>query len=288
MDIAGKVIIYGGIFIIGFVAISLWNFYSVTHPFKIATSLTPADFNLPEEEISIESAEGFKLSAWFMESPAGKDSQKRALIILHGYPAERSDMLPIAASLYPDFTLLLLDMRFFGKSGGSYTTFGIKERGDVRAAVDFLAERGYQKIGVFGFSLGGAVGILSAVEDERIDAVASYASFSDVEALGNDIYYRLWILKKPMVTLMLVWSRVFFKESLTEIAPVRAAEGLHIPIFITHTMGDEVIPFQHALRLKEALAENPQAEFYFLEGRLHGDLPPLFYTKLNSFFVQSL
>ena len=172
MDIAGKIIIYGGIFIIGFVAISLLNFYSVTHPFTIEGFLPPADFDLPEEEVTIKSIDGIKLSAWFMESPSSGDSMKRALIILHGYPAERSDMLSIAASLYPDFTLLLLDMRFFGKSEGSYTTFGIKERGDVRAAVDFLSERGYQKIGVFGFSLGGAVGILSAAEYERSGAFA--------------------------------------------------------------------------------------------------------------------
>lgn len=288
MYIAWKVVLYGGIFIVGFTAISLWNFYMVTHPSKFTTPLTPVNFGLPEEEVTLESSDGLKLSAWFMESTVSQDNKKRALIILHGYPAEKSDMLSIAASLYPDFTLLLLDLRSFGKSEGGSTTFGIAERADTRAAVDFLVEQGYQKIGVFGFSLGGAVGILSAAEDKRIGAVASYASFSDTKTLGNDVYYRLWILKKPMVSLMHVWSRIFFKESLAEISPVRAAENLHIPIFIIHATGDEVIPYQHALRLKEALAKNAQAEFYFPENRPHGDLPPDFDTRLNSFFMRSL
>lgn len=288
MDIVWKIIIYGGIFIFGFTAISLWNFYLVTHPPKIITPLTPANFGLPEEEVTIESIDGLRLSAWFMESPAAKNGKKRALIILHGYPADKSDMLFIAASLYPDFTLLLLDLRSFGKSEGAYTTFGIKERADIKKAVDFLVDREYREIGIFGFSLGGAVGILSAAEDKRIGAVASYASFSDIETLGVDTYSQLWILKKPMIKLMLAWAQIFFKESLFEISPVRAAQDLDIPILIIHTMGDEVIPFHHAERLKETLSTNAQAEFYFLEGRLHGDLPPEFYTRLNSFFTQSL
>lgn len=287
MDIAWKIIIYVGVFVVGFTAISLWNFYSVTRPPKITVPLVPADFDLPAEEVIVESA-GIKLSAWFIESPANQSDKKRALIILHGYPAEKSDMLSIAASLYPNFTLLLLDLRYFGESEGAYTTFGIKERDDIKRAVDFLVDRGYQEIGVFGFSLGGAVGILSASVDNRIGAVASYASFSDIKTLGEDVYFRLWILKKPMVKLMLAWSRIFFKESLFEISPGRAAEDLRIPVFIAHTIGDEVIPFHHGERLKEALAANSQAEFYFLEGRLHGELPPEFYTKLNSFFMRSL
>lgn len=288
MEIAWKIIIYGGIFIVGFTVISLWNFYSVTHPPKIAVPLVPADFGLPAEEVTIESVGGLKLSAWFMEPPASQGGNKRALIILHGYPAEKADMLSIAASLYPNFTLLLLDLRYFGESEGAYTTFGIKERDDIKRAVDFLVDRGYKEIGIFGFSLGGAVGILSAGIDGRIGAVASYASFSDIETLGEDVYFRLWILKKPMVKLMLIWSRVFFKESLSEISPVRVVESLNIPIFITHTTGDDVIPFRHAEHLKEALATNSQAEFSFFEGRLHGELPHEFYTKLNSFFVRSL
>jgi dipeptidyl aminopeptidase/acylaminoacyl peptidase len=284
MGFIGKTITYSAIFVIGFVSISLWNFYMVIHPSEIVGSRVPNDFNLPEEEINIISSDGTKLSAWFMES----QEHRRALIILHGYPAEKSDMLSIASTLYPDFTLLLIDMRSFGKSEGSYTTLGIKERADTKAALDFLTAKGFEKIGIFGFSVGGAVGILTAAEDERINAVVSYASFSDIKALGEDVYTSLWILNKPMVQLMITWSKLLFKDSLLEISPVKAAGKLSIPILIAHTTGDEVIPFSHAERLKEALKENTKAEFYFPEGRPHGNLPDDFFTDVNTFFKQSL
>ena len=162
-----KVILYTVIFIAGFVGISLFNFYSVTRPPKIEIPLTPQDFNLTAEEIEIVSEEGLKLSGWFIE-PLRTSTQGRALIVLHGYPADKRDMLGVALHMYPDFAILLLDLRSFGESEGSRTSFGIHERGDIQKAIDFLASRGYEKIGLFGFSLGGAISLMTGVEDKRV------------------------------------------------------------------------------------------------------------------------
>lgn len=282
----GKIFVYIGIFIAGFVGISLLNFYLVIRPTQIITPLTPADFNLPAEDVSFETYDQLTLSGWFI--PAPEDKNKQVLIILHGYPAEKANMLSIAASLYPDFSLLLLDLRSFGKSEGMYTTLGIKERSDIRSAVDFLNERGYEKIGVLGFSLGGAIGILSAAEDTRIGAVLSYASFADLETLGNKLYSDLFILKKPLVKLMLLWSRITFGVSVTDISPINAAQKLTIPIFIIHSKVDEQIPFEHAELLQKALRENKKAEYYFIEDKLHGHLPGDFYERTKDFFIRSL
>jgi len=278
--------LYGIVFILSFIAISLWNFYSVTHPLRIEALFSPAQFSLPAEDITILGDDGIKLSGWLIEPE--HNIQKRAIIILHGYPAEKSDMLFIAESLYPDFTLLLLDLRYFGESEGNYTTLGIKEKNDVRRAIDFLEKRGYTRIGIFGFSLGGAIGFLASAHDNRVKALASYASFSDLKTLGHDAYWRLWILKKPMVELMALWTHLFFKEPITAISPEGAARGITIPVFVSHSENDDQIPFSHALRLQVALEHNTHAEYYFWDRRAHGDLPVDFYQKLKSFFIKSL
>ena len=284
-----KILLYTGIFIVGFIGISLWNFYSVIRPSQITTVLTPADFNLSAEDISLETHDKRMLSAWFIPAPDIENTvnNKRALIIIHGYPAEKSDMLSIAASLYPDFSLLLLDLRSFGKSEGAYTTFGIKERDDIKRAVDFLNGRGYENIGIFGFSLGGAIGILTAAEDSRVGAVASYASFADLETLASGLYSNLFILEKPMTTLMLFWSRILFGASVTDISPFNAAQKLTIPTFIIHSEADEQIPFEHATLLQRALADNEKAEYYFLKDRRHGFLPNDFSERVKDFFARS-
>ena len=282
-----KILFYSGFFILGFVLISIWNFYIVTHPETIQSGLTPHDYAMPFEEVSIISSDGLILSGWLIEQP--KDTRSdRAIIILHGYPAEKGDMVAIASQLYTDFTLLLLDGRSFGESEGNATTFGIKERFDLRSAIDMLRSSGYTKIGVFGFSLGGAIALLAAAEDDRIAAVATYGTFSDITTLGEEAYSRMWILKKPMVWLMNLWASLFFGESLKEIAPERASLTLTIPLFITHSQNDEQIAFTHALTLQQKLTHNKKAEFYFFEQKLHGGLPNDYYVRLKDFFIRSL
>lgn len=196
-------------------------------------------------------------------------------------------MLSIAARLYPDFSLLLLDLRSFGESQGSYTTFGIKERDDIKTALDFLEQLGYKHVGVFGFSLGGAVALLSAAGDSRIQTVASYGSFSDLRSLEYEAYSRLFVLKKPMVELMLLWGRIFFGESLEAVSPLRSAKNLNIATLLVHSRGDEQISFEHAGRLEAAFLKNKNTVLYAIEGK-HGELPEEFYFRLKDFFTRAL
>ncbi len=289
MEIFIKILLYVATVIIALLFVALWNFYFIVRPPQISANLVPEDFNLPREDVIIETKDNITLSGWLIErdlEPERKD--RRAIILLHGYPAEKSDMLSIAASLYPDFTILLLDLRSFGDSSGIITTLGIKERADLSSALDFLSARDYKRVGVFGFSLAGAIGILTATKDSRVNALVSYASFSDLKSLGEDTYTNLFLLKKPMVWMMLMWSNIFLGESLIDISPVRVARDLTIPMLIAHSEGDEVIPFSHGERLKEALSSNEQAEFYFIQGRMHGDLPAEFIIKVREFFNDTL
>lgn len=302
-----RIIFYIIIFIAGFLLVSLWSFYLVIRPLKIILNRTPTDYSLPAEDVILTTQDGLKLSGWFIASQHQTINElsksdfnsallksdfskfeKRAVILIHGYPAEKSDMLSIAKALWPDFSLLLYDQRYFGKSEGNYTTLGVKERLDLKAALDFLESRGFQKIGIFGFSLGGAVGIITAAEDQRINAVATYGAFSNLKILGEETYSHLWPLSKPLVNLMLFWSRLLFGESVEKISPVAAAAQLSIPIFIIHSRLDEQIFFNHAERLQKALSPNPNAEFYFIESGLHGELSLDFDSRLKEFFKKSL
>ncbi|KKS38354.1 MAG: hypothetical protein A3G49_05970 [Candidatus Sungbacteria bacterium RIFCSPLOWO2_12_FULL_41_11] len=297
-----RAILYIVTFAIGFLLVSLWSFYLVIRPPKIILQRTPADYGLPAEDIILTTQDGLKLSGWFIQGLALKNSMlsigKPAIVLIHGYPAEKSDMLSIAKNLWPDFSLLIYDQRYFGKSEGRYTTLGVKERLDLKSALDFLESRGFsakdepasggKKIGVFGFSLGGAVGIITAAEDQRISAIASYAAFSNLKILGEETYSHLWPLNKPLVQLMLFWSRLLFGESIADISPENAATKLTIPVFIVHSREDEQISFGHAEKLKEKLKENPQAEFYFIESGLHGELPIDFDSRLKDFFQRAL
>jgi pimeloyl-ACP methyl ester carboxylesterase len=275
-----KFVVYPAVLAGAFVALSLVSFWLAVRPPRIAIPLGPGDFGLTVENVTIVADDGVKLAAWLLPR-AGTP----AVVLLHGYPAEKSDLLPIAAALAPRFTVLLLDQRYFGQSGGRATTIGFRERGDLRRAIDFLAARGFNDVGVFGFSLGGAVALLAAAEDPRIRAVAAYAPFADLRALGYELYGWLWWLKYPFVGLLRSWSLLFFGHDITAVSPERAAATLSVPVLLVASREDEQIPFAHADRLRRALARNTRSEFVVMDRGRHGELPRGFDASLTRFFL---
>ncbi len=287
-----KMILYFFIFVAGFIGIGLLSAWQVTHPARIESGLTPQNFNLPFEEIALITKDGISIAGWLVPSSASPLSLRAAegkpapaLIILHGYPAEKGDMLSIANDLHSDFNILLIDFRYFGKSGGLFTTLGTKERLDLEVAIDFLESRGFKKVGILGFSLGGAVAILEATKDPRIAAVVSYASFADLTILGKDIYTHLPVIREVLIPLMKFWMKSLWGVDAT-FSPYKAAQNMQTPIFIIHTQLDEQISFRHAELLRDALKNNGRAEFYFPETGRHGELPADFEERVKNFFLK--
>jgi dipeptidyl aminopeptidase/acylaminoacyl peptidase len=240
------------------------------------------------EELTIVAEDGVRLAAWLIEPPARRPTGEGPLVILlHGYPANKADLLPLAGALHARFAVLLVDFRSFGASEGRVTTLGFRERGDLRRVVDAAVERGYSRIGVFGYSLGGAVALLGAAEDPRIRAVAAWAPFADLRVLARDLYGMFWLLKYPFVELMVLWSRLFLGGDITRPSPEMAAAGLTLPVQIWASRDDDQIPFAHAERLQRALAGNPRAEFHFGRG-LHNERATDFEHRLAEFFARTL
>ena len=275
--------------VLGIVAVSLWNFWLTVRPPRLILSETPRSYRLPAEDVTVITDDGLKLAAWLIPKAGRSDAAgEPAVILIHGYPAEKADMLSVAAALHPRFTTLLVDLRYFGASEGRATTLVFRERRDLVRAVDMLTRRGATRVGVFGYSLGGAVGIMAAAEDARIRAVAAYAPFSDLRVLGRELYAGLWLFKYPLVELMVLWTRLFLGADITRPSPAVAATSLAIPILLIHNPDDDQIPFAHAERFRQALARNPSAEFVF-EGRgRHNDLVTDFGQRLADFFSRSL
>jgi len=268
--------------------LSLWGFWLAIRPPRLAIPGSPADYRLNAEDVALVADDGVRLAGWLVPATGARPpAQQPAVILLHGYPANKADLLPLATALHRGFTLLLVDFRYFGASGGRVTTLGLRERRDVRHAVSFLADRGYTRIGAFGYSLGGAVALMAAAEDPRIRAVAAWAPFADLRQLGRDVYSVFWLLKYPLVELMVLWGRLGLGGDMTRPSPETAAARLAIPVQLWASHDDEQIPFAHAERLRIALRGNPRAEFHVGRGR-HNERAAGFEQRLADFFDRSL
>ncbi len=142
-------------FLIFFILLtSLWGFYSSIRPPKIISTITPQDLGLEYEEISFTTADNIKIAGWLVPSVA-EGLKAKTIILLHGYPADKGDILPALSFLSNKYNLLLFDFRYLGKSGGRYSAVGAKEVEDLLAAIYFLKTRGIEEVGVWGFSMGG-------------------------------------------------------------------------------------------------------------------------------------
>ena len=268
---------------------SLLAFWSHLNPPRLVSDRTPGDFGLAFEDIELQTEDGLRLHGWFIPQQADNAARADAptLIVLHGWPEDKGGVLRGAAPLAQEFNLLLFDFRALGRSEGRHSTLGARETRDLKAAVDWLDERGHQDIGVWGFSMGGAVALMGSALDDRIGAVVADTSFSRLDLMARDVF-RVPVLQHGLALGMRVWGRLFLGIDIRQVAPVDAAARLEQPVLIIHLEHDHFVPFAHARRLQDALAHNPAAEFWFRRDGFYGQVPADYLQRLRGFFEQHL
>ena len=268
----------------GLIIISLWGFYSSIRPPKIISSVTPRDLKMNYEDVSFRTADGLTLRGWYI--PAAQRTE-RTLILLHGYPADKGNILPALSFLHEDFNLLLFDFRYLGKSEGNYSTVGAKEVEDLLAAIQFLKSRGVREVGVWGFSMGGAVALMTIEKAPEIKAVISESSYASLADMTFELL-RIPVLNYPIAYLVGVWAKLFLGIDVRDASPANRIRNTKIPILLIHSSADAVIPFSHARSLQQALAQNPNAEFWFHEEYAHGQLASDYRNRVRDFFHKHL
>ncbi len=263
---------------------SAWLFYISIRPPKIVSSITPRDLNMPYEQVSFPTVDGLTLRGWFI--PSEKKAAK-TLILLHGYPADKGNILPALAFLHADFNLLLFDFRYLGESEGSYSTAGAKEVEDLLAAIRFLKTRGIEEVGVWGFSMGGAVGLMTIDKAPEIRAVVSESSYASLTEMALQLF-RVPLLNYPMAYLIGFWAKLFLGIDVRDVSPAEKIRNTTVPILITHSSTDAVVPFSQAKALQGALINNPRAEFWFNDDFAHGQMGSDYQSRVRNFFQKNL
>lgn len=268
-----------------FLFTSLWGFYISIRPGKFVSNITPKDIGLDYEEVSFVTDDKVTLRGWFI--PHKETVKSKTLILLHGYPADKGNILPAVSFLSRRYNLLLFDFRYLGQSSGRYSTAGAQETRDLKSAIGYLKSRGIKEVGVWGFSLGGAVALMTASNAPEIKALVSISSYASLDLMVFQLY-RIPSLKYPLVYLTGLWARIFLGIDLRKVSPRESARNIKIPVLIIHSKNDGLIPFQHALLIQEALKHNPRAEFWFTEGLIHGELGGEYQRRIEKFFENSL
>jgi len=266
---------------------------SLTRFERVPVDSNPADFGLEYVDVSFPSRDGLTLRGWWLEG--GDDGP--VIVVVHGSEGNRADpaerMLGIAKDLVSHgYSVLMFDMRGHGESEGQHISAGLYEKNDLLGAIDYIRGRGIEnKIGVLGFSMGAAVCLMAAPESEEIDAVVADAAYADIVSIIESEFAERSDLPKFFIPIILSMTRNIYDVDFTAIKPEEAVKVTSMPVFIIHGEQDEIIPVEHAYRLKEA-SQNPESRLWIVPEAEHANSylvrPTEYKERVISFFDEVL
>jgi len=256
-------------------------------PIKFKTGVTPGQLDLEYENISFKTEDGITIKGWFI--PAKKKTDK-SVIVAHGYPFDKNNILGATYFLAEKYNLLLFDFRYFGESAGWYTTVGYNEKKDFLAAVDWLKKRNLTKTGAMGFSLGAAT-ILMANSDD-VKAIVADSSYANIDMMIKRTYFIFpSITKLPFVWLTRLYARMLFGLSTKEVSPLKEISKIKAPVLLIHGDKDSQIPVENTKKLYEA-SNKKNTELWIVPDADHGyalNLYPKEYEeRIFNFFEKNI
>ena len=171
------------------------------------------------------------------------------IVYLHGVADNRASAAGALKHFIDNgFDAIAYDSRAHGDSTGEVCTYGYFEKQDLRRVLDSITTPG---IVLMGHSLGAAVALQAAAEDERIDGVVAIESFSDLRTIGRE---RAFFLPQRLIDQAFRYAEERGQFKADAVSPVAAATRIHVPVLVIHGKEDDATAPRHSERIFEALA----------------------------------
>ncbi|MET8954671.1 alpha/beta fold hydrolase [Streptomyces sp. NPDC004393] len=216
---------------------------------------------------------------------AGSAGRRPAVLLAHGFGGSKDDVRGQAEKFARDgYAVLTWSARGFGKSTGR---IGLNDpRGevaDVSKLIDWLAKRpeveldkpGDPRVGMAGASYGGAISLLAAGHDRRVDAIApaiTYWNLADA-LFPNDVFKKLWAgvflnsgggCAKFTIELCRMYDRVAesgtpdaqARALLQERSPSAVGKDIRVPTLLVQGQTDSLFPLGQADAAARAIQAN--------------------------------
>lgn len=269
-----KVVIYLSVIIL---VLSFIIVYSNIHPPAYPLKIPPSNYGLKFEAVEFTTPDKIILKGWFVKSASTmqyeEGSRKPVIIICHGLGANKSDFTELSSYLSKaGYHVLLFDFRCHGESKDDSSSLGFLEQMDLKSAIEYVKSRkdvDIDKVGVYGFSLGAAVAILTASTEKDIKVVVSDSSFTSLKVQGERLLKSSLLPKMPFLYVATFIYEIMFKTDIEKIAPVHFIEKISpTPIFIIGGEGDTQMPASDAEELFKNAIE-PKS-LWIVKGASHG------------------
>lgn len=182
-------------------------------------------------------------------------------ILCHGYRSSgyRDFCGGLKMALERGHNVLLIDQRAHGESDGKCLTFGIKERKDCLAWVDYICRRcgADTKVVLVGISMGAAtVTMVTELElpDNVVGVIADCGYSSPKKIIRKVMRDRGY--PQCLYPFVALGARVFGHFNLNESSSEEALKSCKIPVLFIHGDGDDFVPWDMSKENYEACASD--------------------------------
>ena len=212
----------------------------------------PSEQDLTYEDVEFHSKDGTVLRGWWIPAPS-----RKVVVFAHGRNSGRWMASRFLRPLHDaGFNVLTFDFRAHAGSDGDFSSLGFHEQEDLIAAIDFAAGKNMERIGLAGYSMGGATGILAMARDERVQAGLFESAFANVSDQIADNAASMGVPRWPLVPLVLAHYAYRGNMDLTRMNPEDVIGSIAPrPVLLIHGDQDPVISIEHGYRLLEAAGE---------------------------------
>jgi uncharacterized protein len=242
-------------------------------------------------DFTVRAIDAVALRGWKVVPPGANGDW---VLLFHGVSDNRTGDLGHAEFLLRHgYSLVMMDSRAHGKSGGEMATYGWKERYDTVAITDALySTEKVRHLYAHGVSMGAAIALQSAAVEPRIAAVSAEDPFANLREVTYD-YAGLDVSPFIGKTLFRPAS-IFALRALekaggfnpNEVSPEKAVAQRPFPVLLICGTNDHRIPCRHAETIYDA-ATGPK-ELWIVQGASHasalGQAPAEYENRVVSFF----
>ncbi len=267
-------------------------------PPRLKKKWTPKDLGHDYEDVAVKTDDGLTLRGWFIDK-----GSNTTIIAIHGYTASKYEedyMKPVIDLLARNgYNVVAFDFRAHGDSDGEITTLGVKEVEDYVRIIDWLKKEKpgkAEKIGVIGYSMGGAVTIMLSAKDKRINAAVADSPYIDITASG-----RRWIMrmKGALRSLLLAVYPLIVRFAaskaninIEDLVMYKYASRIKIPFMIIAGRNDDLVALDEIKRFYEALRKTNPNTILWVTGSGHvrsiKDHPKEYEERVIGFFKKYL
>jgi fermentation-respiration switch protein FrsA (DUF1100 family) len=224
----------------------------------------------PFERVGITSFDGHRLSGRYYHR---KDGAPLA-ILFHGYRGTPSRDFSGGTQFYFEegFNVLMIEERAHCTSAGHVITFGVKERRDCLAWIEWARERFGERTPILlcGISMGAATVLMASGLElpDNVKGIIADAPFTSPKEIIKKVAVDRKLPPRPVWFLASLGARIFGGFDPTAADAAEAVKRSPVPILLIHGEDDRFVPCEMGRRI--AAANPEKTELHTFPNAGHG------------------